>query len=284
MLRHVDPNLELVSCGFESDWNRRLMHTLRNHLGFVDHLSIHRYWGSAQSDFHFDSEGYYGLLKEANRTEAFVQETRAIIQEVAGRDTKIGIALDEWGAWHPEATLASQYEQRSTLRDAMAVAVAFEGFHRQCASLSMANLAQICNVLHAPIQTLGPDLWMTPTYYMFQLHRHHLGAQAHRSVWETEDASPGLTKVGVMATSKDDLLAVTITNRHMEQPVELIVENVTEVLEARFLAGSNPHAMNGPTESEVLPNALHWAETGDGSITFALPPHSACTVRYKGVQ
>src|SRR3712207_7070105 len=52
----------------------------------------------------------------------------------------IGIALDEWGVWHPEARpwgprgeLARDpvtYEQANTLRDALAAAIALEGFHR----------------------------------------------------------------------------------------------------------------------------------------------------------
>lgn len=69
-----------------------------------------------------------------------------------GGKQRIGIALDEWGVWHPEARpwgsgdVARQapvtYEQAGTLRDALAAAVALEGFHRQCNVLTLANLAQ----------------------------------------------------------------------------------------------------------------------------------------------
>ena len=76
--------------------------------------------------------------------------------------------------WHPEARnwgpgeVARRepvtYEQANTLRDALAAAVALEGFHRQCNVLTLANLAQIVNVLQSVVMTEGaahlvdPDL------------------------------------------------------------------------------------------------------------------------------
>src|SRR3712207_7065426 len=50
--------------------------------------------------------------------------------------------------------------QANTLRDALAVALALAGFHRQCRVLSLANLAQVVNVLQAPVMTDGPRLWL----------------------------------------------------------------------------------------------------------------------------
>jgi len=55
--------------------------------------------------------------------------------------------------------------------DAIAAAVGLEGLHRQCDILTLANLAQVVNVLHAPVMTEGAAMWVTPTYYAFQLHQ-----------------------------------------------------------------------------------------------------------------
>jgi alpha-N-arabinofuranosidase len=162
MLRPVDPGAELVVCGQEDDWNIQLLAMIGQHLGLVDHLSIHRYWITGGAEAAFSAEQYYALLAEAEATEQFVQRTAAILQDAAGGKQRIGIALDEWGVWHPEARdwgphdvphrSPTTYEQAGTLRDALAAAIALEGFHRQCQVLTMANLAQVVNVLHAPLK------------------------------------------------------------------------------------------------------------------------------------
>jgi alpha-N-arabinofuranosidase len=53
-----------------------------------------------------------------------VVRSREIVEEVNGRRHKIGLALDEWGVWHPEArtwgpeaaqTGGTEFEQANTL-------------------------------------------------------------------------------------------------------------------------------------------------------------------------
>ena len=66
----------------------------------------------------------------------------------------------------------------SPLRDALAAAVALEGFHRQCNVLTLANLAQVVNVLQAPVMTDGARMWLTPTYHALRMHTPHIGATA----------------------------------------------------------------------------------------------------------
>ncbi len=174
MMRHVDPGAELVACGLEdpnvfasgheADWNSKLLATLGKNIDLVDHLAIHYYWIKGGPETEFSQEDYYTLLDEAEHTEALVQHTAATIQEATaqfqrrGKQHRIGIALDEWGVWHPEARSWGprgqvicrspiDYEQANTLRDALAAGIALECFHRQCNVLTLANLAQIVNVL-----------------------------------------------------------------------------------------------------------------------------------------
>ncbi len=56
--------------------------------------------------------------------------------------------------------------------------IALEGFHRQCNVLTLANLAQIVNVLQSVVMTDGPHIWLTPTYHALRLHAPHIGATA----------------------------------------------------------------------------------------------------------
>ena len=74
------------------------------HLDLVDHLSIHRYWihGGPETEFS-DAR----VLRAAGRgrrdrglRRAHGRDHRATPRAASSR---IGIALDEWGVWHPEA-------------------------------------------------------------------------------------------------------------------------------------------------------------------------------------
>ncbi len=227
MLRHVDPTAELVACGYQDEWNAELCRTLDDHLDLVDHLSIHCYWIRGGPETGFDEKEYYALLAEAQETEAFIQRTAEILQTAApanGR-RRIGIALDEWGVWHPEArdwgpsTVIPRspvtYEQANTLRDALAAAIALEGFHRQCRVLTLANLAQVVNVLQAVVMTQGAEMWRTPTYHALRLHAPHLGATALQvEVGHSLSLPDGSSAVSATASRTDSSLAITVINRH----------------------------------------------------------------------
>ncbi len=173
MLRHVDPKAELVACGHIDDWNEEFLRINRNYTGLMDHFSIHRYWINGAAETNFTEDQYYNLLAEAQDTELFITTTANFIRAYTPKDKQpIKIALDEWGVWHPEARPWGpthelmreplSYEQAGTMRDALAAGIALEVFHRQCNVLSLANLAQIVNVLHAPVMTEGAAMWLTP--------------------------------------------------------------------------------------------------------------------------
>ena len=84
MLRHVDPNAQLVACGQEDDWNIRFLKTNQRHLNLIDHLSIHRYWIHGGAEIDFSEAQYYDLLAEADATEEFVTRTAAFVRDALG--------------------------------------------------------------------------------------------------------------------------------------------------------------------------------------------------------
>ena len=226
MLRDVFPEIEMVFCGQEKDWNERAVETMKGHLGLLKHFSIHRYWIEGGKGAAFTEEEFDAMLAEAHRTEEFVLETRAILDRI-DPDRKIGIALDEWGMWHADArswgpggtpSYCDDYTQAGTLRDALAAAVALEGFHRQCNVLSLCNLAQIVNVLHAPIMTDGAAFWLTPTYHVLRMHTPHVGAEALRVTVEQD------TKVSATATRKDGKTTVSVVNRSYRDANSVLLE------------------------------------------------------------
>jgi alpha-N-arabinofuranosidase len=293
MIKHVDETAELVACGQERDWNVRFMKTVGRHANLVDHLSIHRYWINGGSETEFSDEEYYTLLREAHETEDFVLETDQIIRDAIGDTHKIGIALDEWGVWHAETRgwgphpdgvlprLPVTYEQANTQRDAVATAIALEGFHRQCNLLSMANLAQIVNVLQAPIMTDGPRMWLTPTYHVLRMHTAHIGASALPVQVEggptLPDGSPALSAT---ASRTEQGLAVTITNRHIsaEASFNLFCGDAPSNASAELLSADDPRAYNTAEQPDrVNVSALNLARDGE-ALRIELPAHSVATI------
>ncbi len=300
MLRHVDPKAELVICGHNDAWNEEVIRTNRNHYGLMDHYSIHRYWINGGAETTFTEDQYYNLLAEAQDTENFIETTANFIRAYTPPNVKpIGIALDEWGVWHPEARPWGpthelmreplSYEQANTMRDALATGIALEVFHRQCNVLSMANLAQIVNVLHAPVMTEGAAMWLTPTYYVLQMHTPHIGATA-LTVETTQGTSipngqfsVSSSAVTATASSSERGTAVTLINRHFDQAasVTLVTSGVNKVVKARILAGDSPRAQN----TIENPNQIKLADlsiTADGSNQWRieLPACSMATIEF----
>ncbi len=300
MLRHVDPAAELVACGHTDEWNELFLKTNHNHYGLMDHFSIHRYWLQSGTEVDFSEQQYYALLAEAQDTEVFIETTRDFIGEYAPKDSRpLKIALDEWGVWHPEARpwgpnnqlqrLPLSYEQANTMRDALATGVALEVFHRQCNVLSLANLAQIVNVLHAPVMTDGAAMWLTPTYYALQLHIPHLSATAvsidvtHGAAIPGGSADNPTNAVTATASTSGQGTAVTLINRHYDQgaSVSLITSGLTRVVTARVLAGDSPRAQNSISQPEHI-KLVDLAVQADGSNQWRveLPAHSMATIEF----
>ncbi len=281
MTQHVDPSIEMVACGHDTDWNKRCIDKLRNHMNFVDHYSIHRYWINGGHGTEFSADDYYALLDEAEKTEDFITETRGFLEEASNGRKKVGIALDEWGVWHPEArtwgpgpTASSNgdYSQACTMRDAVATAVGLEVFHRQCDSLSMANLAQITNVLHAPIMTDGTSMWLTPTYYALQMHKRHIGQTACRV---SVDGSPSLPNGTSAISATASPGGVTITNRHLTETIEVSLAGI--YTDGTLLTASAANAQNSASSSPITPQPLTVSHDG-GRVRIKIPPFSLATL------
>jgi alpha-N-arabinofuranosidase len=302
MLRHVDPTAELVAVGLEdeslpesgldSEWNAKFLAALGPVVDLVDHLSIHRYWIRGGPELEFGENDYYMLFKEADDTEGLIGRTAQTIAAAAKPSHPIGIALDEWGVWHPEARnwgpgdverrSPTTLEQASSLRDALAAGIAFEGFHRQCRVLSMTNIAQVVNVLQAVLMTAGPTLVKTPTYHAFSLHRPHIGAEALQVEVVASAAGPfGGPAVSATASGRPGRVTVTIINRDYGLPATVTIQAGGDVVSSLILAGDSPAAVNDPSNPDrVSPRRLPTAGSRPGSCTVTMPAHSMATIEF----
>lgn len=292
MLRHVDPSAELVVCGFDDDWNVELLTTLGKQMSHVDHLSIHSYWVDGGPETGFSEDDYYRLLREARATEDFVARTATMIKELSG-EQRIRVALDEWGVWHPEARpwgpgnverrSPTTYEQANTMRDAIAAAIALEGFHRQCDVLSMANIAQIVNVLQSPVMTDGDQIWLTPTYYAFQIHASHIGATALPVETATGPSLPDGTSAITATASRtpDGSEAITVINAHLTDAIEIVITGLAGrgAASGALLSADAADAQNSPSApARVALKPLDVQRDGT-NLRVMLPRHSIATIQ-----
>jgi alpha-N-arabinofuranosidase len=302
MLRHVDPEAELVAVGLEDDglpemglnpkWNATFLATLGPAVDLVDHLSIHRYWIRGGPEVGFGEDDYYALFNEAEGTERLIERTVLTLAAATKRSHPIGIALDEWGVWHPEARnwgpgkvdrrLPATFEQANTLRDALAAGIAFEGFHRQCRFLSIANLAQVVNVLQAVVVTDGAACVKTPTYHAIWMHRPHMGSEALQ-VEVTSDMAGlfGGPSLSATASSRPGRVAVTAINREYSRSVTVNIQAPGTVKSSWLLAAKSPDACNDAANPErVSPRRLVVDGSRAGRIITTLPPHSMATIEF----
>jgi alpha-N-arabinofuranosidase len=91
---------------------------------------------------------------------------------------RVGLAVDEWGIWtdvEPGTNPGFLFQQNS-MRDAVLAALNLHIFQAHADRVSMANIAQMVNVLQAMILTENDKIVLTPTYHVFEMLNVHQGA------------------------------------------------------------------------------------------------------------
>ena len=307
-LRRLDRDAILVGCGHISpDWNPRFLAAVAAHGNrvprWLDHLSIHHYY-RAGDEVAFDEADYYNLMVRARAIEADIvaaADALAPYQPAGGR--RIGVVVDEWGAWHASAVSTNGLEQINTLRDAIAAAAVLDLFHCYAATLTMANLAQIVNVLQCLLHTDGSRLWTTPTYHLFRLYMPHAGGAALRAEVEVDTIEARLADAGTDSPQREDTigrvvplplvgataslapdgrtLTITVTNRHRHEPqavhLDLRGQATPGAGRWRLLTGDDPAAYNTAAEPERIGLTDGPASAG-GAVSLECPPHSVASL------
>lgn len=284
------------------DWTRRFFAKLaeRHSIGRLWGYSMHHYawnasggrtadWSKGKSDaVNYPDEEWYELLREADRTEAFIGDHwKAIAAFDPEHKTKL--VVDEWGAWYRPGSQVDDSHllgQQSTMRDAVLAGLTLDTFNRHADKVAMAAVAQLVNCLQAPFLARGDKLILTPTFHVFEMYTPHQGAQAVRAVFDapasryTRNGQPASMR-GLMgsASRRDKRLVLTVTN------LDLHETRTTEVALAGARAASGPvrctvladrdvHAVNSFEQpARVHPTETTLAMTG-GSLVHAFPPAS----------
>ncbi|AHG01675.1 alpha-N-arabinofuranosidase (plasmid) [Halostagnicola larsenii XH-48] len=289
----VEEDLELIACGFEGhEWNRRFMEEVAGApwgTEFpLDHLTLHHYYGQGMTVSEADDEQYDRFLADALETEDHIERIAAAINAVATtRD--IGVIIDEWGSWHPEATADNGLEQPGTVLDALSAASVLDIFNDHSDVVTMTNIAQTVNVLQCLVETDEDDAWARPTYHVFDLYAPHKGNEAVQTSVSTPsrelEDDRELPLVGSSASVDADEAYVTLTNLdcHSSQTVELSLEG-TEPAE-EDVSGEILFADQEPDLEVTADNAAEFGAEQlavsvdtDGTLTTELPPSTVAAV------
>ena len=279
--------IELIACGHTSpDWNRRFLETLGD-LRMIDHLSVHRYYNCGHAVDFTDTE-YYNLYPRALQVEADILAAATAIALYNKTGRPIGVIVDEWGVWHPEARGDSGLTQRNTLRDALVAAAVFDVFNRHADKVAMANIAQTINVLQCLAQTQGEAMWLTPTCHAFELYQGHMGNAAVRTdldgvpTVEARAADGKAVELPILSASasvdpEGKILTLTVQNRHLTDHCPCTIElrdaslaNAT----ARILTADDVRDHNGPDAPDNVSIQPFRLDADAATLRATLPPHS----------
>ncbi len=222
--RQMYPGLKFVGLGMSirhglSGWTE----------GFLDYvtddkrkpgpelLSVHHYLGGMKNRLCGDAvdytdDEYEFTLDSLERYSADIGTHRRIIAEHTNPAFPTAISFDEWGLWHPEASMKNDQNQRQTMRDAVFSALALHIFYRNSDIVRYAMETQISNLLHSLFETRGADFYKTPVFYVFKLYKEHLG----QYLWEISSSPRGGKGEMLVSVSPDYRRAtVTLVNRDL---------------------------------------------------------------------
>lgn len=177
----------LIAVGPENnthDWTTRFLTALRERQfplrpnGFAMHYYS---WGKSSSTS-YTIETMREQLATIDSMEKAIREQRALIDRYAPENEnncRVDLLVDEWGTWNiinpRDEEEYGKLWQQNTMKDALAAGLGLNVFHRNADSLSMCNLAQLVNVLQAPLLAYKYDCIRTPTYYAMKMNRIHKG-------------------------------------------------------------------------------------------------------------
>jgi len=283
-----DNHIEKIACGPNADdyaWTDTVMEIAG---GYMSGLSLHYYtvptgkWEDKGNATGFSREEYYATLKKAFRMEELIRRHTQIMDR-HDPSHKVGLVVDEWGCWYnvePGTNPGFLYQQ-NTMRDAMVAALTLNIFNAHSDRVTMANIAQMVNVLQAVILTEGEKMVLTPTYHVFDLYQCHQDATLLGSFAETSQTGTGEDMVENLSLSasedKDGVIHVTVANLSAEEayPASLLLTGREgREIEGRILSGAMGDYNDFDAPERVKTAPFEGFTAIEGGYGFTIPPCS----------
>ena len=290
-LRGFTLPIQRIACGpsgNDTQWTQRFFEKMKPKPWLMQNYAAHLYYSGVGNDVSFSDGEYYRMVANFLRMERLVVQQRAIMDGY-DPDRKIGLIVDEWGVWHPQARGDTGLEQQNTLRDALVAAATLDVFNRHADKVVMANIAQTINVLQCVIFTMQEKMVLTPTYHVYDLYQPHMGAESLLLNIEAETIdvpAPGetvkLPTVTGSASLSDRRLFLTLVNTHIDSAAECAIEigSGAEIAAARARVLTSEDVRDHNTfeqGSKIQPRETEIAASGSG-LVYTAEPHSVSAI------
>lgn len=176
--------IQRIACGPNEgnyEWTEVLMKNVGNRM---NGLALHYYtlptgnWrGSKGHATNFGEDMWFSTLQRTLHMEELITKHSAIMDK-HDPQKRVALVVDEWGTWYDveAGTNPGFLYQQSTMRDALVAALNLHLFQAHADRVTMANIAQIINVLQSVILTDKDRMLLTPTYHVFEMLKVHQNA------------------------------------------------------------------------------------------------------------
>ncbi|TVR85105.1 MAG: alpha-N-arabinofuranosidase [Trueperaceae bacterium] len=287
VMKWTDPSIELLAAGvslWDRHWVERVQLLMEHAPTLIDYMAIHWYVGNSRERGYRDDD-FASYMAISEKLEDMLSGTRGILRAMRSAlklERDIPIAVDEWNVWY-RVFNEGKLEETYDLADALVVAMHFNAFFRHAASVKMANIAQIVNVI-APIMTTPEGLVLQATFHPFELYASTAGDTALDVFWDGATFStPEFDALRVLDVSATvdrarKQLAVYLVNRSLEETQSTTIE----LQRGHFADAGELHVINGPhveaantfeTPHEVGVRTQS-VSAGGRTLTLDLEPHS----------
>ena len=320
--RLIDPRIQVIGSGVGgSKWATAMFETLDRvstpalgGIGLIDHMAFMHYFGVLSEDVDYADGEYYRILHNAEGLEGRLREYDALLRSYSERRTPwaqnwlddayseqvespetMGMVMTEWAV--------NWAGQRCTMRDAVMAAGVLDTYHRWADRVHMA-FGYALTSGQALVQTDVESVWVTPTYYLFQMYKPHRNNESVAVEVECDhiatDQEGGERDFFASATLERDRplpavtasasiqpadggLTLSVTNRHLTDAVDVEItldgeEKPTIGTKTLLTAEAVRDYNDAETPDRVRPVESDYS-LDDGRLK--LPPYSISTLRLK---
>lgn len=229
-MRAVDPDIILLAVGDMPDQPGLWLETVTDLAGeYTDLMTVHHYTGVPSELSQAEKDAV--AVAAPDHIATLLLETRRILDERGPGGHPITISFDEWNIAHR----GTGGRQNYALRDGLYAAGMFNVFQHQCTSVTMANIAQLVNLLGV-IETSPTAAYGTPIYHVFKLYRDQCGDTAVETAVQgpTFDLSPlgnipAMPQVPYLSASgtidrSQGTLSLAVVNRHAQESIPATID------------------------------------------------------------
>ncbi len=285
-MKVVDPTIKVIAVGADDpDWDLKVVKTAGK---YIDYISNHQYLGS--DDYYDTVASVYWVRRRLEVLNSVIETAQPLLRE----EERVKIAFDEWNIWY-RSNPGNDLEENYALKDGLFAVGIFIVLHKLCRSVTMANLAQLVNVLGA-IHTNKQSLYLTSIYRAFELFANHAGEIVLDALVESETydikgkkffggefklSNVPYLDASVTLNRGKDKLYIAAVNYHKEKEIEcpIFLEGFSPSTQAKVyeLNGPDVMATNDFENREKVKIKTGMIKNAASKFNYSFPPHS-CTV------